>query len=301
MFLTILLVIARLFASLYLFTAGVLLLFEDQSRKSVVLWGAGLVVWSSAVLVSLFSFSEGSEVSMAFFALMRLILLISFVFMLMRGTLGLLIPARETTIFIILYGLIILVLDFTINMVSGSQYDNLAVHSIYLTLPVTIVFFSYFYTYYIQLRDKALFRISLSWGLLFTLTLLYIVANSLQIDFLERLFMLLGYIITIVIAFSFDWMRKSSKSWDVVTMPKGYVIDTSLVRFLEEAGKGADSKNIVQNEISKSGYESIRNMPQDQQKIFIGNLVESHFPEHSAQKKTFLKSKMMSALGIRSG
>ena len=301
MLLTILLIIVRLAASLYLFSAGVLLLFEDESKKSVILWGAGLVFWSGAVFVSLFAFTENSNVSLAFYGLMRLILLVSFVVLLMRGTLGLLLPERETTILIAIYAFIVLILDFSINPMVGSQYDNFAFHSVYLTLPLTIVFFSYFYTYYMQLQDKTILFISLSWGVMFTMTLIYILSNSMGIRFLEEILLLLNHLTMIMIAFSFDHMRKSSDNWHEVTVPKKYVIDTGLARFIEQNNADLEGKKIIEEELVKTGNSSLHKMPVEQQKIFIDNLVNSHFPQYSMQKKGFIKSKMMSIAGVKVG
>ncbi|MFP4190317.1 MAG: hypothetical protein ACLFSL_04750 [Candidatus Woesearchaeota archaeon] len=298
MILTILLVIARLASALYLFVSGFLLLFDGGSKRSAILWGGGLVFWSSAVLVSIFSFDGSSDVSMAFYGLMRVILLVAFVLMLMRGTLGLLLPKAETNILILAYGVAVLILDYMVNPLISSQYDNFALHSVYLKLPLAIVFFFYFYTYYMELKDARVLWLASVWSAFFIIVLLYILANSMGLHVLQRIMLLISYINMILIAFAFNRLRESGENWNAVTAPKKYVVDSGLTNYLTN-DVGVDGNAIVEKALSESGYSRISMMPVEQQRIFIDNLVNSNFPDFSKQKKSKIKTRMMDILGLK--
>ncbi len=296
MLLSILLVLARLAASFFLFTSGALLLFENDNKKSIRLWGFGQVLWSSSIFIGIFSFADG-DVSLALYLLMRTISLISFVLFLFRGTLSLLVPARETKIFSAVYLILTLILDFTINSLDSTQYDNLAIHSVYILLPMSIVFFSYFYTYYIQLKDKNILYLSASWGSFFIFTLLFMMSNSIQIDWMQRLFLLFSYMSCISIAFSFDNMRKVKENWHKVTAPKNYVIDSDLLNFMNEEFH-MDTKPMIEGELEKHGSNSVNALSESQKRIFIDNLLNVNFPEMSKQRKNVVKTKLNHLLGL---
>ncbi len=292
----IMLVLARVSASTALIISGLSLL-KNKDNITIKLWGYGLIVWAASVLLSIFAFMD-SDIGRGIYLIMRLTMGMTFVLLLFRGTLNLLLPIRQTNALTIIYAIIVITLDFTINILDGTQYDNIAIHSIYVGMPMGIVFFSYFYTYYLKLKDKNILFLSIAWGSFFTIELMHILSNSLRILFLERTFMILSAMSTFAIAMSFNNMRKTEESWHLVTTPKSYVVDTNFLQFMNSEFH-MDTKQIIGDELNKHNVTSIYELGPKEIENFIEKLLNNNFGQISPERKSNIKTRIIELLGLR--
>lgn len=298
--LRILLVLIQVIAIFFLLVSGILLiLYNEKKKKSVSLWGKGLCVWALASFSNIFAYAGIGDLNLAFYMFSRLVVNVAFILFLFHGTLTLLVPSKQSKILSIFYFIVCIVIDFTINMVVPERiWDNVAMRSIYLSMPLTIVFFSYFYTYYMQLKQSILLKMSLAWGALFTMSLFSIIFVSMGlVQFMQYIF-IIEYLVMIFLAFTFDSFRKVGETWEKVTTPKSYVVDSDLLDFLNKEFH-RDTKPIIETMLAKHSVQSISELKMSGQKeIFIDNLLNNNFPELSPQRKSILKTKIIDILGL---
>ena len=292
----IILISIEVLAAIFLFWSGAIL-YKKKENKSIKLWGLGLVLWSFATILEVFSF--GNETfNFAFFISMRFILGAAFILMFLRGTLYLLLSENQANIMTIIYGIIVLITDFTINMPGEFLNDNIAIHAIYVTMPLSIVLFSYFYTYYLKLKSKNILFLSLAWGFFFITKMMHILANSLRITFLETIFMTAGSVLAILIAFSFIYVRKVEKTWREITRPKSYVIDKNFLEFMNKEFQ-TDTKSMIAKELNQNNITSIYELGPKQIDKFLDSLLGNNFPDIDPKRKGYVKTKIIDMLGLK--
>ncbi|MFW5852685.1 MAG: hypothetical protein ACOCUR_01525 [Nanoarchaeota archaeon] len=296
--LTVLTVLLQILALFFLFISGSLLSLEKKESKSVGLWGKGLLIWAFAIFIDIFAFFGEGEVNLAIFGVSRIVLEAAFILFLFKGTLMLLVPSKHAKPIVAVYFIIALAADFTINsLLSGSIWQNAATHRIYVTMPLSIVFFSYFYTYYIKLKKRIVLEMTLGWGALFMSCLLMIIFASFMIDHLSRMALVFEYSIALYIAFAFDRFRKQGDTWHAVTTPKIYIVDSELLDFMNKEFK-RDTRPVIESELKKHNASSIHSLDPSQRALFIDNLL-NNFPELSTQRRAILKTKVIEMLGLR--
>ena len=296
----ILTVLFQIVAVFFLVVSGLLLiLYNDSNKKSIKYWGKGLMLWGLASFLNIFGYLGTSDVNLAFYMLARLVLAFSFIIFLFQGTLTLLVPAKQARLLSVVYFFIVIVVDFTINMIDPRIFwENVATHNIYVAMPLTIVFFSYFYTYYLQLKDNIVLEMSGEWGILFILSMFSIIFASMGLIIFLRVALLSQYIVMIFISFSFDRFRKRGETWEKVTTPKMYVIDSDFLEFMNRELK-KDTRPIIESMLAKHGVESLSQLKVSGQKeLFIDNLLNNNFSELSPQRKAILKTKIIEVLGL---
>ncbi|MFW6230983.1 MAG: hypothetical protein ACOC32_03080 [Nanoarchaeota archaeon] len=297
MFLDVISVLVKLAAAFYLLIAGVLLHFDAKKKKSVKLWSKGLIVLTLVVLVDLFAL--GGQTNEMMYIIRRLLLDISMIIFFFHGTLLFFLREKYANILTGTYFLGAVAADFTLNAVSGNIYLNLAMHHVYVVFPLAVVFFAYFYTYYIELKEKVLMKLSLSWGFLFLTLLIVIIVGSMELAKIARIVIIIEYLAFTYMSFKFNELRKAEDHiWHKVTTPKHYVIDHNFLDFMTKEFGGAARKAIEQ-EMAKENAESIYSMTEFQQEQFLDNLMINHFPEQSAQRKAIIKTKAIEMLGLR--
>jgi hypothetical protein len=297
---SILSVFAKLIAFGYLAMAGLLLFLEAGKKKSVKYWGLGLLVLSVVALIDLFAFNGTKDIHIVLYLFRRFFAEIAMIVFLFHGTLLLLLREKHANILTILYFIGALVADFTLNNVlSNGNLLNLAYNHIYVTLPLSVVFFSYFFTYHIELNHKDIMRIALSWGILFVVTLLFMITSSIGFTMMQEVFILIEYCVFIYISFSFNDLRKTEgQIWNQVTTPKNYVIDHNFLDFLKKEF-GSKAEDAIKAELDKEHVENIYKMTTMQKELFLDNLFLNHFPEQSSQRKSVLKTKAIELLGLQ--
>ncbi len=287
---------ARVISALFLIGSGIILLKLNRENRSIKLWGSGLFLWGISTGIGIFAYHQGT-ISQGIFISTRFMTGIAFVAMLFMGTLMLLLPNRQSKVLTAVYMVIVLIADFTFNAPGGSQYDNIAMHSIYVTMPISIVLFSYFYTYFLRLKDRNVLFLSIAWGFYFIVTLLHIMANGLGIFFLERLFLLIGLVSAIAISVSFNRMRKIEETWRKMTTPKPYVIDQNFLGYMNSEF-GFDTKPIIEEELKNKEISSVYELNPKELDIFIENLLDSRFGNISPQRKSIIKTRIIDVLGL---
>ena len=292
----IILISIEVLAAVFLFWTGAIL-YKKKENKSIKLWGLGLVLWSFATILEIFSFGDATY-NISLYIAMRFILGTAFILMFLRGTLYLLLSEKQTNILTTIYGLIVLTIDFTINLPRDSLQDNIAIHAIYVTMPLSIVLFSYFYTYYLKLKSRNILALSLAWGFFFITKMMHILANSLRITFLETIFMTAGSVLGIAIAFAFIYVRKVEKTWREITRPKSYVIDRNFLEFMNREFQ-TDTKGMIAEELNKNNITSIYELGPKQIDKFLDNLLASNFPNVDPRKKGYVKTKIIDMLGLK--
>ena len=298
--LQILTVLAQIGAVFFLLISGLLLvLYNDKNKRTIKFWGKGLMFWSLASFMYIFGLMGTNDFNIAFYMLARIVLGIGFVLYLFQGTLTLLIPAKQAKTLAVVYFIVSMVLDFTYNMVVPTRmWDNIANHSVYLSMPLTIVFFAYFYTYFMKLKQNIILEMTIEWAILFLAKMFTIIVVSLGLtEFLQIIFFI-EYTTMIFIAFSFDRFRKQGDTWEKVTTPKTYVIDYDLLEFMNKELR-TDARPIIEKMLASHGVESISELKVSGQKeIFIDNLLNSNFGEFSPQRKAVIKTKIINLLGL---
>ena len=253
-------VILKLTAAFFLFISGLLLFFEssNQQKKSVKYWGLGLLLLSIISLSDIFIYPGDTQAQLALYAIRRVLIEIALILLMMHGTLLLLVPKKHAKYMIYTYFIAALVVDFTINkLMSSSILMNLATHHIYVTLPLSIVSFSYFYTYHLELHEKSLLKLGLGWGALFIVSMIMIITAGLGIEIMMEIAHVTEYLIIIYIAFAFDDLRKSEDHiWHKVTTPKSYVVDSNILNFLNDQ-TGKNCRSLIEIGLKKQIVEDI--------------------------------------------
>ena len=295
------LIVVKIIAAIFLFWSGAVL-YKKKENKSIKLWGLGLALWSISIILDIITFQQiiffEDTITTALFIGMRFVLGAAFILMLLRGTLYLLLSESQTNLLTVIYGIVVLIIDFTFNFPRGQLNDNIATHAIYVTMPLSIVLFSYFYTYYLKLKSKNILFLSISWGLFFVTKLMHIMANSLAITFLENIFIGFGAVLGVSISFSFIYVRKVEKTWKEITRPKSYVIDKNFLDFMNREFQ-TDTKDMIAKELSKNNVTSIYELGPKAIDIFLENLITTNFSNTDPKKKGYVKTKIIDMLGLK--
>lgn len=297
---SILSVFAKLVAFGYLGISGVLLFFDSVRKKSVKLWSLGLLVLAVVALIDLFAFNGTKDINIVLYIFRRIFSEIAMILFLFHGTLLLLLREKQANILTLIYFVAAITADFTINTIfSNSPLMNLAYNHIYVALPLSVVFFSYFFTYYLELQHKDIIKIALSWGALFIVTILFIISSSIGFTLLQEILVLIEYCVFIYIAFAFNDLRKTeSQVWHQITTPKDYVIDHNFLDFLKKEF-GSNAEHAIKTELDKENVENIYKMTTLQKELFLDNLFINQFPEQSTQRKAIIKTKAIELLGLQ--